>query len=139
ACSISPRARTTCSGLDRFGRVADQNWTDGAAETRTHNAQNQLTSIDDGSATTNLTYDANGNLTTDDHGNTLIYDAWGKLVEVKDGATTIQRYTTDALGRRTSENAQTLTPRLLYYSAEWQVIEEREDGVVKAQQVWSPV
>lgn len=28
---------------------------------------------------------------------------------------------------------------MLYYSAGWQVIEERESGVVQAQQVWSPV
>jgi RHS repeat-associated protein len=43
----------------------------------------------------------------------------------------------DALGRRVSENAG--TPRDLYYSAEWQVIEERTSGTVRTQHIWSPV
>jgi len=46
---------------------------------RTFNAQNQL--VTDGTATPG--FDAIGNVTTDDHGNTLVYDSWNRLVEVK--------------------------------------------------------
>ncbi len=45
----------------------------------------------------------------------------------------------DALKRRIAENAHAATPTVLYYSAGWQVVEEREDGIPTAQYVWSPV
>ena len=51
-----------------------------------------------------LTSDSNGNLTTEDIGHTLIYDAWNRLVQVKSGSTVLQTYGYDALGRRVSEN-----------------------------------
>jgi YD repeat-containing protein len=60
------------------------NWdsvtTDGSAQTRGHNAQNEITGI---SGATTPTYDANGNLTTDETGRTFKYDAWNRLVEAK--------------------------------------------------------
>src|SRR5262249_23578228 len=59
------------------------------------------------------------------------------LVAVKQGSTVLVSYTLDALRRRATENAGTL--RDLYYSAQWQVIEERESGVVRVQTVFSPV
>ena len=43
-----------------------------------YNAQNEIGTI--GSAS--LAYDANGNLTTDEQGNTLTHDAWNHLVRV---------------------------------------------------------
>jgi YD repeat-containing protein len=84
-----------------------------ATQPREHNAQNQLAGIDDGTTQTNLAHDANGNLTTDQTGNTLIYDPWNRLVEVKDGLTTLQRYECDALKRRIEENAHAATPTVL--------------------------
>jgi YD repeat-containing protein len=66
---------------------AQGNWqsvtTDGSTQTRTHNAQNEITSI---SGAVTPTYDANGNLTGDETGRQLVYDAWNRLVEVKDAA-----------------------------------------------------
>src|SRR5262249_8349873 len=53
--------------------------TDGTGQTRTHNAQNEITSI---SGLTTPTYDANGNLTKDETGKTLTYDAWSRLKQV---------------------------------------------------------
>ncbi|MBI1897838.1 MAG: hypothetical protein HYS04_15110, partial [Acidobacteria bacterium] len=41
-----------------------------------------------------------------------------------------------SLGRRITENPGTLTD--LYYSAAWQVLEERVSGTAKIQYVWSP-
>jgi RHS repeat-associated protein len=89
--------------------------------------------------TSNLTFDNNGNLTTDDQGHTLVYDAWNELVAVKSGSTTLVSYQYDALGRRIVENPGTVHD--LYYDAAWQVVEERWGGVSTAtiQYVWSPV
>ena len=36
-----------------------------------------------------LVFDKNGNMTTDEQGRTLIYDAWNRLVTVKNGSTTL--------------------------------------------------
>ncbi len=55
-------------------------------QSETANAQNQITSIS-GSATP--TYDANGNMISDQNGNTYVYDAWNRLVEVKNAAGTV--------------------------------------------------
>jgi hypothetical protein len=43
----------------------------------------------------------------------------------------------DALNRRIVENPGTATD--LYYSKDWQVLEERQGPTVTAQNVWSPV
>ncbi len=73
---------------------------DGTTTNRTTNADNQITNI--GSAT--ISYDNNGNVTTDDKGNTLVYDAWNRLVEVKNSSgDLVAGYTYDGLGRMTSE------------------------------------
>jgi RHS repeat-associated protein len=119
---------------------AQGNWqsvtTDGSTQTRTHNAQNEITSI---SGAVTPTYDANGNLTRDETGRQFVYDAWNRLVAVKDaGGTTLKTYTYDGLHRRISETAGGTTTDL-YYSDAWQVLEERVGGQVKAQYVWSPV
>jgi RHS repeat-associated protein len=113
------------------------NWsavtTDSVTQNRTHNQQNQITSIP---GATTPTYDNNGNMTRDETGATFVYDAWNRLVRLNAGAGSVT-YTYDALGRRVTENAGTL--RDLYYSDNWQVIEERVGGVMQVQYVWSPV
>jgi RHS repeat-associated protein len=120
--------------LDAAGNFSSQT-TDGTQVNRTHNKQNQVTGV--GSST--LTFDANGNLTKDDAGQQYVFDAWNRLVAVKNsGGSTITSYKVDALGRRIVENPG--TARDLYYSAAWQVLEERLGGVSTAtvQYVWSP-
>src|SRR5439155_6168277 len=105
--------------LDVMGNFASQT-TDGTAVSRTHNKQNEISTV--GSAT--LTYDANGSMTTDELGRTLIYDAWNRLVQIKDSSgTTLYTYSYDALGRRVSETVPgtPATTHDLYYSAAWQV------------------
>jgi RHS repeat-associated protein len=109
--------------------------TDGTGQARTHNAQNEITSI---AGATTPTYDANGNLTTDETGRQLVFDPWNRLVRVKtSGGSTITVYAYDALGRRVSENPGSV--RDFYYTAAWQVAEERVGGVTRVQYVWSPV
>jgi len=114
--------------LDALGNWDDVT-TDGTAEGRTHNFQNQLTDI----GSTSLNYDANGIMTTDQNGYTLVYDAWNRLVRVEDGANTIASYGFDGLGRRITEGSTEL-----YYSDQWQVLEERDAaGAVLTWYVWS--
>ncbi len=99
---------------------------DGTTTNRTTNADNQIIHI--GSAT--VSYDNNGNVTTDDKGNTLVYDAWNRLVEVKNSSgDLVAGYTYDGLGRMTSET-DGITTIDFYYSGE-QIIEERT-GVTNA-------
>ena len=72
--------RTQSWDLDALG-----NWntvtTDSVEMTREHNAQNEITNIGE---TTTITYDANGNLTTDENEFQFRWDAWNRLVQVRD-------------------------------------------------------
>src|SRR5713226_1931865 len=78
-----PDTVVTASHSQSWSFDALGNWssvtTDGTAQSRTHNQQNEVTAA--GSAT--LAFDGNGNTTTDDAGRTLVYDAWNQLVQVK--------------------------------------------------------
>ncbi|MBA4192465.1 MAG: hypothetical protein C0467_31235, partial [Planctomycetaceae bacterium] len=116
------------------------NWdgvtTNGTTETRTANAQNEITSI---SGATTPTYDSNGNMTGDETGKTFVYDAWNRLVTVKNsGGTTLESFGYDGLNRRVAETASGTTTDL-YYSANWQVLEEKVGANTTTRYVWSPV
>ncbi len=121
--------------FDALGNF-DSQTTNGTAQTRSHNKQNEITSI--ASATT-PTYDSNGSLTKDESGKTFKFDAWNRLSEVKNaGGTTLSTYQWDGLGRRTRETRSGTTTDL-YYSAAWQVLEERVSGTTRISYSWSPV
>src|SRR5262245_61759029 len=122
----------TIDGQGNFSSLT----TDGTSVSRTHNKQNEVTAV----GSSNLTFDNNGNMTTDEAGRTLVYDAWNRLVQVKDsGRSTLASYKYNALGERVIEVHGT-DQHDLYYSAAWQVLEERSsDGVHYSQYVWSPV
>jgi RHS repeat-associated protein len=130
--TVTSPSRTQSWSDDALG-----NWssvtTNGTQQNRTHNQQNEATVV----GGNNLTFDNNGNTTTNETGKTLIYDAWNRLVKVKSGSNTLSSYQFDALGRRIVENSG--TARDLYFSSQWQVLEERINGVANAQYVWSPV
>jgi RHS repeat-associated protein len=136
------------SGFNRNSGARTQNWnydaagnwnsvtTNGVAQTRTANKQNEITSV---SGATTPTYDANGNMTGDETGRQFVYDAWNRLKVVKNsGGSTLVSYTYDAGGRRVAETASGTTTDL-YYSAQWQVLEEAVSGTVNKRYVWSPV
>jgi RHS repeat-associated protein len=110
--------------------------TDCSAQTRGHNKQNEITSI---SGATAPTFDANGNLTKADTGRQPKYDAWNRLTEIRDsGNNLLATYRHDGLGRRIRETRGSTTTDL-YYSSNWQVLEERVGSDVKVSYVWSPV
>jgi RHS repeat-associated protein len=133
--TIATTTRTQTWSLDAFG-----NWSTVASSvnggtqtnlTRNFNAQNQTTG-------TSYGYDHNGNSTLDNSTN-FTYDAWNRLISASGSATASYAY--DALGRRIVENYSGLsTTNHLYYSPNWQVIEERKNGTassnVNFQYVW---
>jgi YD repeat-containing protein len=132
--TISTNSRTQVWDFDALGNF-DSQTTDGTGQSRSHNKQNEITSI--GSLTT-PTYDANGNMTGDENGKTLVYDAWNRLVAYKNGGTTLISYKYDAANRRVSQTASSVTTDF-YFSDQWQVLEERISGNAKIQYIWSPV
>jgi hypothetical protein len=77
----------------------------GAAQTRGHNKQNEITSI---SGATTPTYDSNGNLTKDETGKTFEYDAFNRLIVVKSsgGATLATTRTMPSAGECAKPEAQ---------------------------------
>ncbi|MDB5295746.1 MAG: repeat-associated core domain protein, partial [Phycisphaerales bacterium] len=125
--ALSGASRTW--GLDALGNQSSTS-TDGTTTTRTHDDRNELTGI--GSAT--LAFDANGNTTTDQRGQTLTYDAWNRLASVTTGSSTAA-YKYDVLGRRVREAAGAAVTDL-YYTAGWQVAQETTSGGATTQYVW---
>lgn len=131
----------TASRTQAWDYDAVGNWdginVDGTNQSRTANRQNEVTAV--GGATT-PGYDANGNMTQAETGLRYVYDAWNRLVAVKNAAntTTLETFGYDGLNRRVTATVSGTTTDL-YYSAGWQVIEERVGGNVKVRHVWSPV
>jgi RHS repeat-associated protein len=122
--------------FDSIGNF-DSQTTDGVAQTRGHNKQNEITSVN--SATT-PTYDANGNLTTSEAGTTYEYDAWNRMKQSQDTKGDQFRYRWDAIGRRVEKYDRVNDVRTnLYYSDSWQVLEERIGSAASASYAWSPV
>jgi RHS repeat-associated protein len=77
-------------------------------------------------------------MTSDETGKQFVYDAWNRLVVVKNsGGSTLATYQYDGLDRRVRDIEATTTD--LYYSDQWQVLEERVGGTPYASYVWSPV
>ena len=132
--SFTRGSHTQTWGLDSLG-----NWStftnDSTTQTRTANAQNQITAI---SGATTPTYDNNGNTLQDDQNHSYVYDAWNRLVKVTAGANT-ETFAYDALGRRIRDTVNSNPATDLYYSAAWQVVEEDVAGAMTTQYVWSPV
>ena len=139
---------------DRYaGTANDQSWnldalgnitgvtTNSVLQNRTSNSQNQLTAV----GTSTLAYDSNGNLTTDDQGRTLAYDAWSRLIQVNSSSgTLIASMGYDGLGRLIARTNGT-TSQVDYFFSGAQAIEERigvttsSSGTLSSQTVFSPL
>lgn len=124
--------------LDQLGNWA-QTFSDlsqtTSEQTRTHNAANELTEID--SSNSHVAEDAAGNMTKLPKPTSwsahfdLKYDAWNRLVEVKDGSNTVQKNQYDGLGRRIVRSVYSngdLSHKIhYYYNDNWQLLEERKE------------
>src|SRR5262249_44680122 len=86
--TVASPSRSQSWSFDALG-----NWssvtTDGTTQTRSANKQNEITSI---TSLTTPSYDGNGNMTGDENGKTLVYDAWNRFVAYKNGATTLESF-----------------------------------------------
>ena len=82
------------------------------SQNRTHTKANEITAIPTATGTgwQVPAYDSNGNATTIPQpaslgsGYTCAYDAWNRLMSVKNGATTVSSYQYDGLNRRTQKS-----------------------------------
>jgi RHS repeat-associated protein len=104
-----------------------------ATETRTHNAAHELTAV----AGVGLTYDARGNMTKDDKGQTLTFDPESrlqKLTRQSGGNTTTVTYFYDALGRKVAKTVASSSPistnTTVFVSAGQDTIAEYVNGAV---------
>jgi len=101
-------------------------------QTRWNNRDNQITALD--ADADGLAYDAAGNMTAchpDKNGDwmkgyTMVWDAWNRLVQVKDAATsgTVAAYAYDGMTRRTTSTVSSVV-RHFYYNNVWKCVEER--------------
>jgi len=107
-------------------------------QTRSNNKDNQLTQIDGSSAL--LAYDRAGNATKVPPGTAgdwskcyqPVWDAWGRLVEVKNEVgTPVQKNTYDGLTRRITKEADSVVTHT-YWSDRWKPLEERIDSATTA-------
>ncbi len=110
------------------------------SQLRGHNPANELTQINLSSA--NLAHDAAGNMTKVPQpanwaaNYDLVYDAWNRLVAVKQGVTTVASFEYDGLGRRINKVAGGVTEEY-YYNSGYQILEVRRGGTMREQLVWN--
>jgi uncharacterized delta-60 repeat protein/RHS repeat-associated protein len=144
-------ANTLSGSSKSWGLDAVGNWNSttnvASVQTRTHNKQNEVTAV--GAAA--LTFDNNGNTTTDEHGKFLKYDAWNRLATYSGacggcgGTVTYESDYYDALGRRIKSYDENGVGAEFAYSDQWQVLEETPSLACggplptgQSQYVWSP-
>lgn len=119
---------------------------DGTTDAATYHYENgedptQLTRVTHTHAgypqTINLAYDANGHMTLDEAGRTLVYDATGRLSSVSGEGISGGGYGYDAMNRLVSQNVSSVDTRHLYYRDDERVSEvlvqqDRDVRLVKA-------
>ena len=111
---------------------------------RGHNDANEVTDL--AGVTTHVAHDAAGNMTKVPKPTSwtahydLKYDAWNRLTEVKDGASTVATYEYDGLNRRIVKTVGSDVEHY-YYNTRWQLLEVRsgsETGTVIEAYIWHP-
>ena len=113
------------------------------AQTRTHNKDNEILTITNPPGVTQPQHDALGNMTTMpdpgdwDNAYTCIWDAWNRLVEVKDGGVSVAKFRYDGLTRRITKETPAQT-RSYYFNDQWRALEERISGTVNKDYLWNP-
>lgn len=114
-------------------------------QNRTHSTVNEITNITESTGPVWPTpgYDAGGNMTSGPqplsptNGYVLTYDAWNRLVQLKNGNMVVAAYAYDGASRRTTKTVGN-TVRHYYYDDQWRVVEERLNTATTADRrfVW---
>ena len=134
---------------ERFHYDTTGNWLayqqNGTLQTRTHNAANEIVSVD--GSDTSLRTDAAGNMTripnpkavpgpTVAQNLNLTYDAWNRLIRVStpDGSE-VMSCSYDGLNRRVRKTTASET-REYYYNKNWQCLEEYLYGTLQNSYLW---
>ncbi|HSZ56231.1 MAG TPA: DUF4325 domain-containing protein, partial [Tepidisphaeraceae bacterium] len=116
----APDTVSTASATESWSLDALGNWssfsTNGTAQTRSFNSENQISSIS--GTTTTPSFDNNGNMTEDEQGHKYVFNAWNQIVDVENTSSTVlESYGYDALGRRITSTAGSTTTNLYYGSS----------------------
>ena len=117
---------------DSVGNNIDSSLTGGK-----YNSDNEETTINNGGL--QPAYDLAGNMQTLSNGDTAVYDAWGRLVEVDGTSGIVEQCEYDGTGRRVQVSTPT-TVETDYYSGQ-QVIQSDttvSSVLTRYQYVWSP-
>lgn len=125
------RQQNEIFGYDQMGNwLSYYSQSPALSQTRAHNKANEITSITNPTSVIQPAYDAVGNMTTLPQPAdwtakfTAKWDAWNRLIELKDGAgAVVAAYAYDGLFRRTTKTISGTT-RKFYYTSAWQVAEE---------------
>jgi RHS repeat-associated protein len=146
--TVTAASKTQSWSLDALGNWSSVS-TNGTAQTRSFNSENQISSIS--GTTTTPSFDNNGNMTQDEQGHKYVFNAWNQIVDVENTSSTVlESYSYDALGRRITATVGSTTTTLYYGSTPAvtlstgaqvnpttsNVIEERQGGTVTTQYVW---
>ncbi len=120
-----------------------QSYAPALVQDRAHNKANQITEITGPLGVVQPAYDPVGNMSAlPAPGDwtkafTCQWDAWNRLVQIKDGGTVLQANSYDGLTRRIRKTTAA-EPRDYYFDQQWRAIEERVSGAVKADHVYDP-
>jgi RHS repeat-associated protein len=99
------------------------------SQSRSHNGANEITSVTNPAGVVQPAYDKVGNQTADiapgewDTQYDLKWDAWNRLVEVRDGPTVVQTNAYDGQTRRITSDDGTDTIHY-YYNSAWRAVEQ---------------
>jgi len=115
---------TEAWNFDKTGNWASYNRA-GVVENRTHNAANEIATI--GGVATNVASDKNGNMTKVPKQAgagfyDCVYDAWNRLVQVKDGATVVATYTYNGANQRIKKTVGSVVTTS-FFNENWQELE----------------
>jgi RHS repeat-associated protein len=152
--ALSSETFAQCWGLDATGNWSNFRQDDTGdgiwdlVQGRTATTANEISGLLNavGSSWVVPAYNAAGNLVTlpqpgsPGQTYTATYDAWNRLVQLASAGSTVAIYQYDGLGRRAVKQRYSggvlSETRQLFYSAGWQVLEERTSTTAERQFVW---
>ncbi len=144
--SITSETRKQVFDLDQVGNWTHTDLVTGGSTTEfdwdfTHNKVNEITGWDNQTNNVAPTYDAAGNLTDDKRDWKYEYDAWYRLVRVKDQSNNVKaEFVYNALGFRLSARYDETAPWFHFaYDERWRIVamyEDDADASEPTEQFW---